>query len=154
MSISFSRPQLVRVAKAALAADTKARTEYLKACDAFRDRHRRDNTNTDRLRRLRDHLTKGLKGNTALLDRKATRKVFGVSDIEHLFYTGPDDYNVRQAVTAPKELLSAGERIEISALLKVLEAATGEEVTANELKLVGFKNLSPVFTAAAAEVRQ
>ena len=154
MAITFSRTQLVRVAKAALAADAKARQNYLKTCDTFRDRHRRDNTKTEQLRRLRDHLTKGLKGNTALLDRKATRELFGVSDIEHLFYTGPDDYSVRQAVTAPKELLSAGERVEISALLKVLEAATGEEVTANELKLVGFKNLSPVFTAAAAEVRQ
>ena len=75
-----------------------------------------------------------------------------MTDVEYVFYSPPADYDVRKAVTQPKALLSPVQINETRALLEVLNAATGDVVSANELKLLGLTKLAHVFQAAAGEV--
>ncbi|MGC7194461.1 hypothetical protein RA997_23235, partial [Mycobacteroides abscessus subsp. abscessus] len=60
MSVTFNRAQLVKVAKAALAAHEKAQRDYTAACRDFRAKHAAGFSN-ERVRELRDVLTAALK---------------------------------------------------------------------------------------------
>lgn len=147
MSVTFDRAQLIKVATAALLEHEKQRLVHAEAVRKFRQQHAIENRNTVRARKLRDYLTRELRkgGNV----RKPGSDILGSGNLEGLFYSPPPDYVIERSVTAPKGLLSGSELVETRALLKVLQAATGDEVSVNELKLLGLKNLQPVFTAAA-----
>ena len=153
MAVTFNRAQLMRVAKSALAEDIKAQKVYREEVDKFLAQHARNNHRPDQLRKLRDYITAALKRGNPIIVRDI-RKALGVSDVENLFYAGPPSitgWEVTSAVVKPAALLGPNQRTEINAMLKVLEAATGETITANEMKLLGFKNLYPVFAAASGE---
>ena len=150
MSVTFNRLQLVKVAEAALTAHDKAQAEYTKACDQYRADHAAEWGGIERIRELRDALTARLK-KPGPVSRAEVRKLLAVSDIENVFYVPVDDYTVKRKVTAPAKYLSPSEVIETRALLQVLKSATGDTVSANELKLLGLKNLAAVFTAAAQQ---
>lgn len=155
MSVTFHRAQLVKVATEAIAAHEKAKAEYADAIGAYKTRHAAAHHETHRegIKKLRDYLTQSLKRGGPIMRSDARQAVFGTStDLENLFYTGVDGYIVERNVTKPKGLLTPAELIETGALLKVLEAAQGDTVSANELKLLGLKNLGPVFIAAAGDV--
>lgn len=146
MSVTFNRAQLIKVAEAALAAHTKAQRDYEKACETYRVKHAERHSN-DGVRRLRDYLTAALRRGGPVT-RVEAREAVGATDIERVFYDPVADYVVTRNVEAPPKLLTAAQAIETKALLEVLRAATGDTVSVNELKLLGLKNLAPVFTAA------
>ncbi|SKS50808.1 Uncharacterised protein [Mycobacteroides abscessus subsp. bolletii] len=149
MSVTFNRAQLINVANSALAAHERARVDYIKACDKYRADHARQHDNTAKLRVVRDWLTAQLKKGGPIAEPGSD--ILGGGNFRGLFYTPPGNYDVRDSVVEPDGLLSPAEAIETRSLLKVLEAATGDTVSAAELKLLGLKNLQPVFTAAARE---
>ncbi|AGT12951.1 hypothetical protein KAYACHO_47 [Mycobacterium phage KayaCho] len=152
MAVSFNRAALIKAAKAALANHDKSQAEYKKAVEAWKLNHAAE-WSPEKLGRLRDLITKHLRraGNPTLT-RAEARKVLGVSDVEYVFYTAPQDYEIRNGVSRPDALLSPAQVTETRALLQVLEAASGDVISANELKLLGLTRLSHVFQAAAGEV--
>lgn len=151
MSVTFNRKALISTAEQAIREHNKARAEYAQAVEAFKAKHAAKNINSAAIRKFRDFLTAGLKTGKPIT-RAEARGVAGHSSIEYLFYSSPSDYDVKQQVSRPTGLLSPAQVTETQALIKVLQAATGDTVTANELKLLGLKNLGPVFAAAAAQV--
>ncbi|ACF05054.1 hypothetical protein Nigel_51 [Mycobacterium phage Nigel] len=151
MSVSFNRTALIKAAKTALANHEKAGAAYTAEVKAFRDNHRAD-WSPQQMGALRDWLSKQLRKTATAPTVYDARKALGVSDVEHVFYAAPQDYDVRKAVTMPKALLSPVQVNETKALLEVLNAATGDVVSANELKLLGLTKLAHVFQAAAGEV--
>ncbi|NOR03650.1 hypothetical protein HGK72_26730 [Mycolicibacterium fortuitum] len=148
MSVTFNRAQLVKVAKTALTAHDKAQVEYLAERENLQARHAAD-WNRQRLINFRDWLTKKLKTGGPV--EAPGYDVTDGANLTGLFYSPMSDYQLDRGQKRPKGLLTAAEAIEIRALLKVLEAASGDTVSVNELKLLGLKNLQPVFTAAAQE---
>ncbi|AGU91968.1 hypothetical protein ADAWI_50 [Mycobacterium phage Adawi] len=151
MAVSFNRAALVKTAKTALANHEKAQVEHAKAVRDFRDNHRGE-WSPQQLGALRDWLSKQLRKGGAAPTAHDARKALGVSDVEYVFYAAPQDYEIRKAVTRPANLLSPAQVTETKALLEVLNAATGDVVSANELKLLGLTKLAHVFQAAANEV--
>lgn len=151
MSVTFNRAQLIEVATAAIGAHNAAKAEYTAALDKFKADHLAAWKAQNTLRRLRDYLSAQVKKGGVPTIFEARAAVSDGSDLEKLFYREPDTYAIRDGVQKPKGLLTPAEVIEIGALLKVLGAATGDTVSVNELKLLGLKNLQPVFTAAAQE---
>lgn len=148
MSVTFNRAQLVKVAKSAIEAHDKARVAYLAERENLRAQHAAE-WNRDLLVRFRDWLTKQLKTSGPI--ESPDYDVTGGVGVRDLFYKPIRDYELDRQQVRPKGLLTPAEAVEIGALLKVLEAATGDTVSVNELKLLGLKNLQPVFTAAAQE---
>ncbi|AEJ95724.1 hypothetical protein SEA_WALELIANO_49 [Mycobacterium phage Waleliano] len=151
MSVSFNRAALIKAAKTALANHDKAQASYAQAVRDYRDNHRGE-WSPQQMGALRDWLSKQLRKGGAAPTVADARKAVGVTDVEYVFYSPPADYDVRKAVTQPKALLSPVQINETRALLEVLNAATGDVVSANELKLLGLTKLAHVFQAAAGEV--
>lgn len=152
MSITFNRIQLIKVATEALAEHDRQRLVYAKALAKFRVEHASEHRDRHHLglRRLRDYLTAELRKGGPV--STPGRQVLGTHAVSDLFYSKPADYIVERGTSTPKGLLTPAEATETRALLKVLEAATGDVVSVNELKLLGLKNLQPVFAAAARGV--
>lgn len=154
MSITFNKSQLERVAKQAISAHNKAQVNY----DATVAKYKRDYAIAhaleyrDRIRKLRDFLSTNIRKGGVIYREDARKAAGGINDIEYLFYRGdPESYEINKNVTAPKGWLAPAQLIETRALIAVLEAAEGDTITANELKLLGLKNLAPIFTAAAQD---
>lgn len=152
MSVTFNRAALARAAKAALDEDAKVRIAYIKACDKYRAGHATNWNKRGQLKSVRDHLTKVL-AKPAPITLGEVRKAAGIGlgSLDDLFYRPASDYEVERNVEKPKGLLSSAQILEIRALQAVLEAATGDTISANELKLLGLKNLAPVFAAASGQ---
>jgi hypothetical protein len=156
MSVTFNRQQLIRVAKTALAEHENAVKEYRKAVEDFKVKHAEQHTERtrDRATRLRDALTKALKKPGPIHAEVIRRSVGDLYRLDDSFYRPPVDYDIKKQVTEPTGLLKPAEVIETRSLIEVLEAATGDTVSANELKLLGLKNLQPIFAAASAELSE
>ena len=151
MSVTFNRAALVKAANAALTNHDKAQATRTKAVRDYRDNHRGE-WSPEKMGELRDWLTKQLRKAGNAPTKYDARKAMGVSDVEYVFYSKPEDYDIRKAVAVPAGLLSPAQVNETRALLEVLKAATGDVVSANELKLLGLTKLAHVFQAAAGEV--
>ena len=156
MSVTFKRTHLITVTNKALAEHEKAQAEYRKACEAYRVEHAKKAIakTHQTAKALRDALTKALKRQGPIDAKEITRAVGRESSyytrVDELFYTPPPIHHVQSNVDKPRGLLTQAQASEARALLKVLLAATGETVSANELKLLGLRNLTPIFAAAAA----
>jgi hypothetical protein len=148
MSVTFNRAQLVKVAKSALAAHDKAQVAYVAEREEIKTKHAAE-WNRQRLVNFRDWLTKQIKSGAPV--QSPGHDVTGGGNLTSLFYSPPSDWQLDREHKKPQGLLTPAESTEIRALLKVLESATGDTVSVNELKLLGLKNLQPVFTAAAQE---
>ena len=153
MSVTFNRAQLVKVANEAIAQHDKARAEYDRAVAKFKAAHVAENTavTRERAKSLRDGLTRLLKSSGPIWVSDVRELVGGTHYITDRFYGGVGTGRIRDNVAVPEGLLTPAQVIETKALLKVLGAATGDTVSANELKLLGLKNLGPIFTAAAGQ---
>lgn len=152
MSVTFNRAQLIKVTTAALAAHDRAAGERAKQVEKYKVDHARTaiTTTQEHARRLRDALTKALKANRPVTIAELSAALGGTTSIRDRFYADPGDYEINRALeNVPLGLMKPSEVVESRALLKVLTAATGDEVSVNELKLLGLKNLQPVFVAAA-----
>lgn len=155
MTITFNRAQLITVAEAALAAHAKAQVDHTAKVAAWKE----EQADTHRIKHraqlvgLRDRLSLALRRNEVLTRAQARTAAGGINDIEHLFYTPPVIYDVERGVGSTPNYLSPAELIETRSLLSVLVAAEGDTITANDLKLLGFKNLQAVFTAASRDAQ-
>lgn len=154
MSVTFNRTQLIKVAESALTAHDKAVKTREADVAKYKAKHAEDQVTVTRERalKLRNGLTILLKKSGPIGYEDVKKVNGGTYSLSDRFYTGPSDYEIRNNVTSPKGILTPAEVVETKALLQVLKAATGDVVTANELKLLGLKNLAPVFTAAAQEM--
>jgi hypothetical protein len=152
MSVTFNRTLLVKVAKQALAEHEQVVKDYDTAVADYVREHAARHAEPTRAKavELRNALTKALKSSGPVHTKTITR-VTG-SRYPDSFYNPPGDYDIKQRVSVPKGLLKPAEVAETRALVQVLQAATGDTVSANELKLLGLKNLQPVFVAAAQSI--
>jgi len=150
MAVTFNRSALIKAANAALTNHTKAQVARTRAVEDYKLNHRGE-WSPEKLTKLRDWLTQQLRRNAAPT-RFDARKAIRVNHLEDAFYGAPDSYQINRNVTVPKGLLSPAQVQETRALLEVLKAASGDVVSANELKLLGLTKLSHVFKAAAGEV--
>ncbi|KAB7761790.1 hypothetical protein [Mycolicibacterium mucogenicum] len=154
MSVTFNRTQLITVANRALREHEKAKADRTKAVAKYRTEHATKDADRTRANavRLRDGLTKLLR-KSGPIHMDDVRDANGGSrylDADR-FYTEPGEYLIKENVTVKSGLLTPAQVIETRSLLQVLGAATGDTISANELKLLGLKNLGPVFAAAAAQ---
>ncbi|MEU9805472.1 hypothetical protein [Mycobacterium sp. NPDC050853] len=153
MSVTFNRLQLIKVAESALAAHDNAGKTREAEIAKFKAEHaeRQIVVTRERALTLRDGLTKLLKRSGPIRYDDMCNLNGGEYAFSNRFYRDPDHYDIRNKVTSPDGLLTPAEAVETKALLQVLKSATGDVVTANELKLLGLKHLRSVFTAAALE---
>ncbi|OHU29061.1 hypothetical protein [Mycobacteroides chelonae] len=153
MSVTFNRLQLIKVAESALAAHSKAASAHDADIAKFKADHSEKQALLTRERAviLRDALTKALKRSGPIRYEDVRKANGGDYSLSGRFYSEPSDYDVSKEVTSPRGLMTPAQVVETKALLQVLKSATGDVVTANELKLLGLKNLAPVFTAAGRE---
>jgi hypothetical protein len=153
MSVTFNRVQLIKVATEALVQHEKQKAVHAEAVKKFLDDHSRKNNNTVRVRKFRDYLTAELRKGGPI--REPGEDVLGIGrgggggHLRDLFYSPPWNHIVESSVTVPKGLLSPDEYAATKSLVEVLTAVTDDTVSVNELRLLGWKNLRPVFTAAA-----
>lgn len=147
--MTFNRTLLIKVAQEALTQHERVETEHQQAVAAYQAKHaeRYAETSRARARELRDALTKALKS-PGPIHSKTVSHVTGSRYTDN-FYNEPSDYDIKKHVEAPKGLLNPSEIAETRALVQVLQSATGDTVSANELKLLGLTKLQPVFVAAA-----
>lgn len=95
--------------------------------------------------RLRDALTKALKS-AGPIEISAIRKAANDgNDIEHLFYTAPGSYEINNAIGNKPEAYGIKS---YAGLIELLKAHTGETITANQLKVLGYDKLTGLFTDA------
>lgn len=154
MSITFNKAQLERVAKQAIVVHNKAQADYAAAVEAYKQKYAIEHAKEyrERIKSLRDFLSAAIRRGGVIYRNDVRKAVGGINDIEYLFYRGdPESYEISKNVTTPQGWLSPAQLIETRALIAVLSAASGDTITANELKLLGLKNLAPIFTAAAQD---
>lgn len=149
MSVTFDRSHLLRVAKKALAEHDKAGVRHAAAVEKYKASHavKRTKLTREYATTLRDALTQALKTHGPVCSQTAI-DALGSNHLRDRLYDEPSTYDINQNVIMPKGLLKAAEVAETRALIAVLEAATGDTISVNELKLLGLKNLQPVFIAA------
>lgn len=153
MSVTFNRVQLIAVTNRALRAHDEAKKSYQKQVDAFLHEHALDGIRTSHRvgLRMRNELTRQLRGHKPIT-HESIEKLLNGANLRGAFYTPPDSYAIKREMEKqglPTGYMSPAEITEAKALLAVLNAAAGDTISANELKLLGLKNLAPVFTAAA-----
>lgn len=147
MTITFRTDALITAAQSAIDAYDADKATYDAEVDTYLAAHRYHWVANNRgdVRRLRDALTKALKSG-GVIDLQGTRKaVNGGSDLENLFYQPPTDYQIGNAVGRnPSEHGLRGYR----GLIELLKAHTEDTITASQLKVIGYSDLTALFTAA------
>lgn len=151
MSITFKRTQLITVANTALREHERVTKDYERKVTAFKDTHEEKYVLSTRRRaeELRTLITKTLrKPGRPVYARDLTPALSGSDYLSRHFYVPLRDSEIRNHVPPPEGGLKPAEVAETKALIQVLQAATGDTISVNELKLLGLKNLQPVFIAA------
>lgn len=149
-SITFDKVALIDAAEAALKVHAAADREYQKAVAKYR-RDTAPPSQRDNIVALRDALSAFIKTKRTptAADVKEFRAAAHTSDIGNLYDREVDDYQVRNNVSKPAGWLSNERRTSWAGLVAMLQAHTGDSVTANQLKLFGYTSLEPLFRAAA-----
>ncbi|WAB09553.1 hypothetical protein SEA_WOOPER_50 [Gordonia phage Wooper] len=146
MALTFSRAALIEAAEAAIqeASDKQSRWDVAAKKMIEEDRAKWMKLGPAGVRKLRDYLTTQLKANKPV-DRYAVRKAVGEHDVENIFHVELGDYEIRRELGSRPGL----DTTEYIALVDMLRSSTGDEITASQLKSVGFGNLSPLFKQVA-----
>lgn len=150
MSVTFKRTQLITVARTALREHERLITEHQQAIAAYKAKSAERNTENTRARahELRNAITKALRKGGPVYAKDLMPALGGSDYLGRHFYISPRDSDIRSYVPMPSGMLKPAEVDETRALIQVLQAATGDTISVNELKLLGLKNLQPVFIAA------
>ncbi|QBI96414.1 hypothetical protein SEA_DONNY_56 [Mycobacterium phage Donny] len=146
MSVTFKTQSLIDAAESVIKLHDEAVAEWKRQTDAHQANHRDQwwEDNRERVTALRNYLTRSLKNDTPPTNREANRIMNTSSGYVQFFVPvgepngdKPDGYHVR----------NLGDLVGLVAMLK---AHTGETISANELKLVGYDRLTQLFQLAAA----
>lgn len=146
MSMTFSTSALIEAAEKVLKQHRDAVEQWQRQTAAYQAEHRDTwwSENHDKIVALRNYLTRCLKNNTPPDQSEACRLMASRNGYIS-FYSSPGEpggdkpagYYVRNVGSLP-------------GLVAMLKAHTGETISANELKLVGYDKLTDLFTLAAA----
>lgn len=155
MALTFKTTDLIKVAQAAIDGKAKALAKYEADKYDARLKYQRKwaDANTERVRELRDFLSKGLRSGT-VPTTKAVRRIMGQTDGYssagvHFFDSSGDG-----SLTAPRGIYIDADRWQ--SLIPLLKAHKLDTVTAHQLKELGYhpKDLEKLFrdavTAGAA----
>ncbi|AGT12790.1 hypothetical protein PHELEMICH_53 [Mycobacterium phage Phelemich] len=146
MSVTFKTQALIDAAESVIALHDEAVAEWERKTAAHQARHRDLwwENNRERVTALRNYLTRSLKNDTPPTNKEANRLMATTSGYVQFFVpTGepsgdkPDGYYVKNLGDLP-------------GLVAMLQAHTGDTISANELKLVGYDRLTQLFQLAAA----
>jgi len=151
MPVTFKTSAIIAAAKEALAGHAKADKIYQADCDAYRrDKHQEQDRITN-IRALRDELSAVLKAKRQPTRDDARRfaRLAGVDYLSNLFTQGLSDIDVRNNVSKPAGWLNANTVASYQGLIKLLQAHTEDTITSNQLKLLGYDRLEPLFRLAA-----
>ncbi|QGH80059.1 hypothetical protein SEA_NHAGOS_48 [Gordonia phage NHagos] len=146
MALTFSRAALIEAAEAAVQEDTDKQTRWDADAQRMIDADKTEwmKLGPARVRKLRDYLTAQLKTGKPI-NRYAVRKVVGEHDVENIFHVELSDYEIRRELNSRPAL----DTTEYIALIDMLRASTGDEISASQLRSVGFGNLNPLFKQVA-----
>ena len=153
MSVTFTTQSLITAAETAVKNHGIADRQYQADKAKFVKKYQAEHDVRPNLRRLRDELTAFLKTNKYPTkdDAARFRKAAGVNYIDHLYQRNqPSNSELRDNVSAPAGLLTDTRLANYRALIDLLKGHTGETITANQLKLVGFADIQGLFLAATA----
>ncbi|AKF14625.1 hypothetical protein AVJ28_gp56 [Mycobacterium phage Baee] len=146
MSVTFKTQSLIDAAESVIKLHEDAVAEWERQTAAHQAQHRDQwwENNRDRVTALKNYLTRCIKNDTPPTSKEAERLMASRSGYVQFFVpTGepsgdkPDGYFVRNLG-------------DLAGLVAMLKAHTGETISANELKLVGYDRLTQLFQLAAA----
>ncbi|AKU45253.1 hypothetical protein GODINES_54 [Mycobacterium phage Godines] len=149
-SITFDKKALIKAANAALDVHDKANVEYRRRCAAYIAENTAP-SKRDNIVALRDALSAFIKTKRTptLEDTKRFRAAAGSDYLSELRDREVSENEVRNNVPRPEGWLNATTVGSYRGLVAMLNAHTGDTVTANQLKLFGYTNLEGLFRAAA-----
>lgn len=146
MALTFSRAALIEAAEAAIAEAIEKQVRYDAARELRAQQYETEwmKLGPARVRKLRDYLTTALKTGRPVR-RSKVQKLIGDNDIDSVFFTEESDFIVNREMGHRPSL----DTVEYTALVDMLKASTGDEISASQLRSVGFGNLNPLFKAVA-----
>jgi len=147
MSLVFTKKSLINAAEKAIKNREGEINEWQKKIDTFRVEHARtwNDKNRERLVTLRNVLTRELKLTGPVTMAAINKDVPNVGYLSDLFYFGPGDYELNQkAGHKPNESVIAT----YQGLIELMQAHTGDTISANQLKVLGYTNLTALFNDA------
>lgn len=147
MSLVFTTKSLIAAAENAIKNHNADLAEWERKRESFLAEHRAEWTATkrDRLIDFRNNLSGAIKSGK-VVDRQSLRRLSRVSDIEDLFYVEPDSYRITKHEIGDKP--NGGDLASHRGLIALLKAHTGDTISANQLKVLGYTNLTALFNAA------
>lgn len=147
MSITFKTQSLITAAYQALKNYERDRAAWERKKTKFVADHRAAWVGEKRPQviALRDALTKALKANAvveydSIADVASKIRSHGLS---YICYSPPSPYEIGQEIGSRPGIPTG-----FQGLIELLKAHTGDTITANQLKLLGYTNLTGLFNAA------
>lgn len=146
MSVMFKTQSLIEAAQSILDRKKAAGEEWEAMLAEYYDEHYDTwfKNHTEGVRELRDYLTKCLKERKNP-DQATALGLMAQKDYLR-FYSKPSSPN---GLDTPAGLNPGHYVGSLPGLIRMLKAHTGDTITANELKLVGYDKLTHLFAAAA-----
>lgn len=147
MSLVFTKKSLVDAADKAIKKRQHEVAEWQKKIDAVRSERAREwnDTRRDRIVALRNTLTRELKSSGPIMIGAIRKDFPNVHYLSDLFYCGPSDHELKEKVgRRPDE----SEVEKYLGLIDLMKAHTGDTISANQLKVLGYTNLTALFNAA------
>jgi len=147
MSLTFTTESLIDAAKAAIKNNEAELAEWERKREKFLIEHAAvwNEKQRPQVKALRSALTDMLKSSKPI-HLADVRRAAGLHDLELPFYTPPSDHHISAAIgqkPTPNNDMLRG-------LIGLMEAHTGDTISANQLKLLGYDKLQWLFQAAAA----
>lgn len=150
MSLVFTKKSLITAAEKAIKNRQHEILAWQKRVNDVQAEHARawNESNRDRLVALRNTITRELK-TSGPITIDAVRKDFPkVHYLSELFYCGPSDYELKDKVgRRPDE----SDIEKYRGLIDLMKAHTGETISANQLKVLGYTKLTELFNDAVRE---
>lgn len=147
--LAFRTADLIAAAETAIKNHDAARVEWDRRVAKFKSEHRVAwfRTGHSRVRQLRDKLTAELKssGPVERVDVYAHLGLSNSGDLGSLLYVPPTQYEIHQ-LDKPAHFYAG--KFDHAGLLELLKAHTGDEISASQLKSLGYAGLVELFRDA------
>ncbi|WP_457066747.1 hypothetical protein [Mycobacteroides abscessus] len=145
MSLVFTKKSLIAAAENAIKNHNAAVLRWERDREKYLADHQAAwiETNLSKVKTLRTALTDLLKPGKIITLKQVRSIANSGNDIEYLFYTAPTDSKINSDVGFKPTSNMAHQ-----GLVDLLKAHTGETITANQLKILGYDDLAGLFRDA------
>ncbi|SKT21324.1 hypothetical protein [Mycobacteroides abscessus] len=150
MSLVFTKKSLITAAEKAIKNRQHEILAWQKRVDNVRAEHARtwNEKGRDRIVALRNAITRELKSSGPVTIGAIRKDLPNIHSLSDLFYCGPSDYELKEKVgRRPDE----SDVEKYRGLIDLMKAHTGDTISANQLKLLGYTKLTELFNAAVRE---